>query len=430
MHGSRPMAPLRITGSNTIWSDKETIRFKRGHLMHTELHEHGVQLMLRSGRRASDGGILAEITAGLAAGSDLHDLLQRFLTPVMQIAGAHAGAVRVLSPEGDRLQMISQIGLPEHVVCAERSVDPACGICGSAFTRDTVVWADDVGHCARRSADSYFGQECRHLLAVPLTHRGRVLGLYNLFFGTRPVLEAESTALLQSIGELLGLALHNAVLEREHLRATVLSERQAMAAEVHDSIAQTLAFVKMRMPLLQQAITSHDEAAALGYCADVRKAVSSAHTNLREVLTHFRAPMDPLGLKHALRSSVLAFCELTRVDLKFEDRAPELRLSAAQELQVLRIVQEAFANIAKHARAHRAWLTIEQRGGQIVVVIEDDGDGLATANSARDASHYGLDIMRQRAASLAGSLDVRARDGGGTLVHLEFPASVAVEAMR
>jgi two-component system nitrate/nitrite sensor histidine kinase NarX len=91
--------------------------------------------------------------------------------------------------------MISQVGLPEQVVCAERSVDPACGVCGSAFTRDTVVWADDVGHCARRSAESYFGQECRHLLAVPLTHRGRVLGLYNLFFDTRSALDAEATAL-------------------------------------------------------------------------------------------------------------------------------------------------------------------------------------------------------------------------------------------
>lgn len=397
--------------------------------MHTDWPEQRVQLPMRGGPGASDG-ILAEITAGLAAGGDLHDLLQRFLTPVMRIAGARGGAVRVLSHAGDRLQMISQVGLPEQVVCAERSVDPACGVCGSAFTRDTVVWADDVGHCARRSAESYFGQECRHLLAVPLTHRGRVLGLYNLFFDTRSALDAEATALLQSIGALLGLALHNALLERDNLRATVLRERQAMAAEVHDSIAQTLAFVKMRMPLLQQAITSHDEAAALGYCADVRKAVSSAHTNLREVLAHFRAPMDPLGLKHALHSSVRAFRELTHVDLQFEDRVPELQLSAAQEFEVLRIVQEAFANIAKHAAAHQAWLTIERHREQVVVVIEDDGAGPAATDPADDASHYGLDIMRERATSLGGHLDVRARGGGGTRVQLEFPAGMASEARR
>ncbi|HSB99325.1 MAG TPA: GAF domain-containing protein [Burkholderiaceae bacterium] len=398
--------------------------------MHTDWPEHSLQLPSRIGRRAIDAGILADITAGLAAGNDLHDLLQRFLKPVMQVAGARAGAVRVLSAEGDRLQMVSEVGLPEHVVCAERSVDPACGICGSAFTRDTVVWASDVGHCARRSADSYFGDECRHLLAVPLTHRGRVLGLYNLFFDARPVLEAEATALLQTIGELLGLALHHASLERENLRATVLQERHAMAAEVHDSIAQTLAFVKMRMPLMQEAIARHDEAAALGYCADVRKAVSSAHSNLREVLAHFRAPMDPLGLRNALRSSILAFRELTGVDLAFDEPVPELRLSAAQEFQLLRIVQEALANIAKHARAHRAWLTIEQRRDRIVVVIDDDGDGLPAADAAGDGPHYGLDIMRERAASLQGSLDVLPRDGGGTRVRLEFPVQAMVDVSR
>ena len=396
--------------------------------MRTEI---SVKTPLATGRRAPDAGILAEITAGLAAGSDLHALLQRFLTPVMQIAGARAGAVRVLSAEGDRLQMVSEVGLPEHVVCAERSVDPACGICGSAFTRDTVVGTSDVRHCARRSADSYFGQECRHLLAVPLTHRGRVLGLYNLFFDARSVLDADSTALLQSIGELLGLALHNALLERENLRATVLRERQSMAAEVHDSIAQTLAFVKMRMPLLQEAITRHDEGAALKYCTDVRQAVSSAHTNLREVLAHFRAPMDPLGLKHALRSSVLAFRELTHVDLAFEDPVPELRLSVAQEFQVLRIVQEALANIAKHARARHAWLTIEQHGERVEVVVEDDGDGIMVVEPPTDGeSHYGLDIMRQRAATLGGALDVQARGGGGTRVHLWFPARAAAEPSR
>jgi two-component system nitrate/nitrite sensor histidine kinase NarX len=228
-------------------------------------------------------------------------------------------------------------------------------------------------------------------------------------------------ALFKSIGELLGLALHNALLERETLRAAVLRERQAMAAEVHDSIAQTLSFVKMRLPLLQEAIAAHDETAALTYCADVRQAVSSAHTDLREVLTHFRAPMDPLGLKHALRSSILAFHELSRVDLAFEDHVPELRLSVAQEFQVFRIVQEALANIAKHAHARRAWLTIEKQRDKIHVVIEDDGAGIVSTDPHDGDSHYGMDIMRQRASKLGGTVDVRARDGGGTRVHLRFP---------
>ncbi|MFZ2652467.1 MAG: GAF domain-containing protein, partial [Burkholderiaceae bacterium] len=303
------------------------------------------------GPRGQDASILAEIAAGLSTGSDLEALLQRFLGSIMRIAGARAGAVRVLSEQGERLQMISAVGLPEHLACAERAVDPQCGTCGSALARNTIAWTADVDHCARQSPGRFFGKDCRGLLAVPLTHREQVLGVYNLFFAGEVTLGDDTTALFKTIGELLGLALHNARLERENLQAALLGERQAMAADVHDSIAQTLAFVKMRMPLLQGAIAAHDESKALEYCADVRSGVSTAHTNLRAILTQLRAPIDPLGLKHGLRSCIRAFRARTQVDLIFEDGAPELQLPAGQESQVLRIVQEALANIAKHAGA-------------------------------------------------------------------------------
>ena len=398
--------------------------------MRTDWPELKVELPRPPGSRGADAGILAEITAELAAGTDLHGLLAQFLLPIMQIAGAQAGAVRVLSPDGGRLQMISQVGLPEHVVRAERTVDPACGTCGAALTRDTIVAASDVAHCARRSEDTFFGHQCRHVMAVPLTYRGRVLGLYTLFLEQAPPEDPGASALFKSIGELLGLALRNAALESDRLRATVLAERQAMAAEVHDSIAQTLAFVKMRMPLLHEAIATHDEAAALKYSADVRQAVTSAHGNLREVLAHFRVPVDPLGLKHALQASVSSFAELNQVELTFDDQVRGLRLSVAQEFQVLRIVQEALANIAKHSRATRAWLTLSRQRGDIDVVVEDDGAGLSTAGPDDGPAHYGLDIMRQRAASLCGSLEVGARDGGGTRVRLRFPVEPAAGGLR
>ncbi|MBE7420295.1 MAG: GAF domain-containing protein [Ideonella sp.] len=389
--------------------------------MRTDWLEQGVELPPPAGRRSVDAGILAEITAGLAAGSDLHGLLERFLAPMMQIAGARAGAVRALSPAGDRLQMIGKIGLPEPVALAERMVDSGCGMCGSAFARGTIVSAGDLDHCARRSHETFFGQQCRHVMAVPLTYHGRVLGLYNLFFDREPATDSDLQTLLKSIGELLGLALHHALLERETLRATVLTERQAMAAEVHDSIAQTLAFVKMRLPLLEEAIAGHDEASAMKYCSDVRRAVSSAHGNLREVLTHFRAPFDPLGLRHALHDCIAAFRELTQIELALDEPLPELPLSVAQEFQLLRIVQEALANIAKHARARRAWLAIRRQVDCVDVVVEDDGTGVAESRPDDGLAHYGLDIMRQRTRSLGGSLEVGARDGGGTRVHLRFP---------
>jgi two-component system nitrate/nitrite sensor histidine kinase NarX len=192
-----------------------------------------------------DGGLLADIAAGLGTEADLGALLERFLDPIVRLAGAQAGAVRVLSEAGDQLERVSSLGLPAGVCDRGPAADAHCGHCGAAAESHRLVWATDLHACAERSSAAYFGQGCQRLLAVPLQHRGRVLGVYNLFFHGTDEPGAEVQALLRSVGELLGLALNNARLERENLRARLASERQMMAAEVHDSLAQSLAFVKM-----------------------------------------------------------------------------------------------------------------------------------------------------------------------------------------
>ena len=89
--------------------------------MHAEWPDSPSKPLPANGPLVADPGILAEITAGLSTGNDMEALLRRFLVPIMQMAGAKAGAVRVLSPKGDRLQMISEAGLPDHVALARLS---------------------------------------------------------------------------------------------------------------------------------------------------------------------------------------------------------------------------------------------------------------------------------------------------------------------
>jgi two-component system nitrate/nitrite sensor histidine kinase NarX len=244
-----------------------------------------------------------------------------------------------------------------------------------------------------------------------------VLGELHLGVAADAVLADATVAFHRTIGALLGLALSDAGLERDG--------RKALAADVHDGIAQTLAFARMRMPLLEEAIVAHDGDAALRYCTDVRQSIGTVHTNLRAILAQSNAPIDPKGLKHAIRSSVRCFQEQTQVDLVFDDGAPQLRLSATQEAQVYLIVQEALANIAKHAGARHAWLNIAQHDDRVHVVVEDDGSGLPAPTLPVSPSHFGMDIMRQRAARLGGEFDIAARNGGGTRISLVFPAHAA-----
>ena len=130
--------------------------------------------------------------------------------------------------------------------------------------------------------------------------------------------------------------------------------------------------------------------------------------------------MDPQGLVHALGVSAENFRRSTGTELDFVNELPGLKLSAEQETQVFHIVQEALTNVARHAHAQHAQLRIAAaRPGEVEIVVEDDGAGLPP--TAGGSTHYGMEIMVERARRLAGALEVGARQGGGTRVRLTFP---------
>ncbi len=380
---------------------------------------------------APTGTLVSSLAADLAVGGELEPLLGRFLVSITALAGAQAGAMRVLTDDGLYLRLVAQLGMPAQVLQTERLVERNCGMCGVAAHADMLGWVDNIQFCARHNKDAYFGLQCRRVLAISLPHGDQILGIYNLFFEDETQLSTETESMLRLIGQLLGLALHNARIERERLRMTVMKERQEMVNEVHDAIAQTLAYVKMRLPLLNQAMLAHDDERSLKYFGDVKKAVGEVHDNLREVMTYFRTRMDPLGLLHALQGIADGFFDRTGILLEVRNLAQNLDLSDEQEVQVFHIVQEALANIAKHSMAKHAVITIARTPQTLEFLVEDDGLGLTVSGNQAAAltrnSHLGLEIMQGRARRLGGSLDVGVSVGSGTRVRLQLPVGALAQ---
>ncbi|MEW6513460.1 MAG: histidine kinase [Pseudomonadota bacterium] len=380
--------------------------------------------------------IFSEVSANLADEDDVEELLGRFLGTMLRLANASAGAVRVVTTDGKHMRLVAARGLPREVVERERLVPIDCGHCGSALADENSHYEIDLRACAARTQHAYFGSDCQAMVVVPLQHGGRLQGTYNLFLPERFELPEEVALLFKSIGEHLGMALENAHLKRENLRITLMNERQMMAAEVHDSLAQTLAYMKMRMALLQDAL--HDPAGVSGevaskYAGDVGQAVDEAYRQLRELLVQFRSRMNPMGLQQALFGIAQSFQDRTGIALEYRNRVVDLRLSVDQEAQVFFIVQEALANVGRHSGASVAILTLEGAGDYYVVTIDDNGRGgqgfFAIANRTggfeehphlRD--HFGLSIMRERARLIGGSVSVANLPAGGFRVRLTFPA--------
>jgi two-component system nitrate/nitrite sensor histidine kinase NarX len=216
----------------------------------------------------------------------------------------------------------------------------------------------------------------------------------------------------------------HARLVREALRTALANERQMMANEVHDSLAQGLTYMRMRMSLLRDAIRDGDDVRAFKYWSDVDSSLTNAHRRLRELITYFRSRMDPQGLLHALHEMTETFLDRTGVALEFANRVPDLDLPVGREVQVFHIVQEALANVCMHANARRARLTLERKGAGYEIVVDDDGVGIAVDLAAEhgEAGHYGIAIMRERASRLGGELTLDSAAGAGTRVRLYFPA--------
>lgn len=373
---------------------------------------------------------LSEITTGLAAAHDPEQLLTRTLGTMVRLAGASAGAVRIATADGEHLRLVAALGLPPEVVERERLVPMGCGVCGVTVRDDAVRHVFDLVPCANNTGLAYFDW-CQAMAVVPLKYQGKALGAYNLFFAERREFPEDVALLFRSISEHLGLALENARLVRENMRITLMNERQLMASEVHDSLAQTLAYMNSRLTMLQQALRNADQETGAKYAEDVQQAVELAYAELRELLAEFRSRMHPLGLVHALQELAAGFNDRAGIELEFENRIADLDLTVEQEAQAYRILQEALANVMRHSGAQRARLTMELLNNEYQFTVEDDGMGFFTLGQQpgkrddppRLRHHLGLSIMRERAQRLNGAIEIANLPQGGARVRLVFPAS-------
>jgi two-component system nitrate/nitrite sensor histidine kinase NarX len=355
--------------------------------------------------------------------------LEGFLETLVKMAGARGGAIRALTTDGKYLQLIAAIGLPPEFVQRELMVG-VCGMCGEAVQDDDVHDSQDYAGCSALKDGCLAATHFHRAMAVPLEYRDEPVGVFNLFYDRDQVSRPEVEHLLRPIGQLLGLTLENSRLERENARASLVNERQIMAAEIHDSLAQSLAFARMRLPLMQDAVRKQDQVRSFRYCGELNEELGSAHQRLRELITHFRAGMDPNGLIHSLQETSANFFERSGIVLEFRNELPDLQLPIEHEIQIFYIIQEALANIRKHSQAHHASLSLVRRGDDIIITVEDDGCGSVADETAElangdlsESCHFGLKIMRERAGRFGGSVQFENLPDGGARVRVRVPGA-------
>lgn len=262
--------------------------------------------------------------------------------------------------------------------------------------------------------------ECVQCVTVPLPSPNGWLGILILETEANHYFEETELELFEVTAQMLLVSMGFQAREQEGRRVALLEERAVIARELHDSLAQSLSYMKFQLARLQTNFGTHlVESGADIIVNDLREGLDNAYRELRELLSTFRVQMDIRGLDHVLIEAIEEFSQRSSLNIILDNRLQDCRLSVNEEFHLLHVVREALSNIVRHSGAKKVTIALVlQSTGDVLVTVDDDGKGCAFDETK--PHHYGLVIMKERALCLGGTIEVLARRGGGTRVRLLF----------
>ena len=362
---------------------------------------------------------LYEVSAFLANADNIETLSKGFAQRVRQVMKAEAVVVRWSDEANQRYLMLASDCFPHAMLEEERSLLAGACACGDlqpeARTRVIPIHnlANDspMRHCARLGYES--------VVSVPIRLQQRIVGEINLFFRSNVALRAGEFELLDALASHLASSLEGlraAALVRE---AAVGEERALLASELHDSIAQSLAFLKIQAQLLRTATQKSLAGPMLTALDELDEGLSESINDVRELLVHFRTRTNTDDIEQALQETLQKFRHQTHLPAYLVSEGTGLPLPADVQVQVLHVVQEALSNVRKHANATRVDVLVH-KGAQWQFSIRDDGIGFDTS-TPKDQTHIGMKIMKERAHLVGAVVDIGSKLGEGSIVTLTLP---------
>lgn len=216
------------------------------------------------------------------------------------------------------------------------------------------------------------------------------------------------------------------VQQRKHEHQNILlEERATIARELHDSLAQSLSYLKIQVSILEKRLnhthcTSVDFVNITESIAKIKDGLTSAYQHLRDLLVTFRLSLNDDSFDEALYNSAKEFAKRGGFEITVYNQVMSLNLNATEQVNIIQIVREALSNICRHANAENVEVTLKYvaNSNQIILTIIDDGVGVS--HDFDQTHHHGMMIMQERANSLGGSFSIRNNLPKGTMVQAKF----------
>lgn len=322
--------------------------------------------------------------------------------------------------EADSIALCRKTGEDKcaHLVAHDGPMPPMC---------ETANCSLCLGNGRTRRLDETVESSASGFLSVPVGDQDSSNGVLLLEVKPREELETWQIQLLETLGKHIGISLDVSRRVTEQRRLALLEERSVMARELHDSLAQSLTYLKIQATRL--SLLTHlreDSDAVEDALGELKEGLNTAYRQLRELLTTFRLQMDGQGLGPALSKTVEEFNARGDLDIRLDNKLEVSPFSVNEEIHILQLVREALANIIHHSGATQARISLGFQDDAFVrLSVEDNGIGIP--QKAERDQHYGLAIMQERANSLHGDLRIERKAQGGTSVRLKFRPKIKRE---
>lgn len=371
----------------------------------------------RVNQRTRELTALYDVIREISSHLDIAHVLDSVTGKARDLLDSDVAFLCLLDDSGESLTLKSYDG-PQTAVCS------TCVLAKYAVAQQILSHHEalicEIGGCQNIAPDYRVSH-----LAAPLRVGERVIGA--LCVGsTRPATYSqEQVRLLTELANSSAIALDNAQLYAQAERAATLEERQRIAADMHDGLAQTLSYVKLKADRLAGLIEQGPPTDAARELTLISTAIERASHDVRQSIASLRAaPIPDRALHDQLVAFVASFTE------SFQDVAVDVVtqgdvdvvLESGALIQMLRVVQEALHNAHRHANAAHITVCLERHAEHTRVSVRDDGCGFDPA-TVNGKGHFGLSIMQARASRLGGELGIESAPGRGTAVILTWPVA-------
>lgn len=350
-------------------------------------------------------------------------VLQKVVDQACLLIDARYGALSVINNE-NRIETFVTSGISKDERSRIGSPPVGRGLLGVVLHEGHRLRLHDIRGDGRSVGFPAHHPPMQSLLAVPVLCAGPFQG--NLYLSDKKSGEdftAEEEESLVRFATTAAIAIDNAYLHRRLNSSAVSEERLRIAHEMHDGLAQVLAYVNTKAQAVREYLKSGRNDEATRHLDQLAAAAREVYSDVRESIIGLRSIAVPGQTPaEALHGYVSTWEAQNGIACRLHLES-DLQLLGGAELQVLRIVQEALANIRKHARAQHADIRVERIVDRLRITVQDDGVGFNPGDLGRaEFPRFGLSTMRERAESVGGLFQLESNPGSGTRVTIEVPA--------